>query len=172
AHTLLSPLCLERPNPADSAASPPHGPKPIRGDPGLGGFSQATPPPEVVLTGPSRLILQHFLYQKGECHVAINGEEAVEAYRNSLNSGAPYELICMDIQMPGCNGVEAVKKIRAIEEADGVLSSNGVKILMTTAAEDPKDVIQSFNALCDDYLIKPIQAATLLDKLRSIDLIQ
>ena len=120
----------------------------------------------------SRLMLQHFLYQKGECHVAINGEEAVEAYRNSLNSGAPYELICMDIQMPGCNGVEAVKKIRAIEEADGVLSSNGVKILMTTAAEDPKDVIQSFNALCDDYLIKPIQAATLLDKLRSIDLIQ
>ena len=43
----------------------------------------------------SRLLLQTFLSRHGECHVAVNGREAVEACRTSLERGRRYDLICM-----------------------------------------------------------------------------
>jgi len=46
-----------------------------------------------------------------------------------------------------------------------------VKIMMVTAAEALQDVILSFKAQCDEYLVKPIDAAKLLEKLRKMGLI-
>jgi two-component system chemotaxis response regulator CheY len=97
----------------------------------------------------SRLLLQTFLSRYGECHVAINGKEAVEAFRESQKNGSKYNLICMDIMMAEMDGQTAVREIRALEEASGTLSSNGAKIIMVTALDDVKNVVQSFKALCD-----------------------
>lgn len=119
----------------------------------------------------SRILLQNILSRYGTCHVAVNGEEAVEAFRMARVEAAPYDLICMDIRMPGMDGVEAVRQVRAIETKDGVLSSHGTKIIMQTADTDMKDIVQSFKALCDGYLIKPVSAASLIDELRKMTLI-
>lgn len=69
------------------------------------------------------------------------------------------------------DGVEAVNRIRALEIDDGVLSSNGVKIMMVTSVDDPKEVVGSFQALCDAYLVKPIRAADLSENLHRMQLI-
>jgi two-component system chemotaxis response regulator CheY len=119
----------------------------------------------------SRLLLQTFLSRYGECHVAVNGKEALAAFRDSLESGQTYDLICMDIMMPEMDGQTAIKEIRTIEEAHGTLSSNGVKIIMTTALDDVKNVMQSFNSLCDAYLFKPIDSGKLLAHLRELHLV-
>ena len=73
--------------------------------------------------------------------------------------------------MPEMDGQEAVKQVRAMEEARGVLSHHGVKIIMTTAVTDMKEVMQSFHELCDAYLFKPIDTAKLLSELKSFQLI-
>src|SRR5579871_1029755 len=86
-----------------------------------------------------RLVLQSFLAHYGQCHVAVNGKEAVEAFRIAMGCGQPYDLICMDIMMPEMDGHEAVREIRALEEAGGTLSTHGVKIIMTTALDDVKN---------------------------------
>src|SRR5277367_4581089 len=57
----------------------------------------------------SRLVLRTFLSRYGECHIAVNGKEAVEARRASLERGQRYDLICMDIMMPEMDGREAVR---------------------------------------------------------------
>jgi len=119
----------------------------------------------------SRLLLQTFLSRYGECHLAVNGKEAVEAFRMALDNGSPYNLICMDILMPEMDGTEAVKQVRRLEEARGVLSTHGVKIVMTTGVSDMKEVIRSFEGLCDTYLIKPIDTAELLRHLKSFRLV-
>ena len=120
----------------------------------------------------SRLLLQTFLSRYGECHLAVNGKEAVEAFRMALDNGSPYNLICMDILMPEMDGTEAVKQVRGLEEARGILSTYGVKIIMTTAVSDMKEVIRSFEGLCDAYLIKPIDTAELLRHLESFRLVK
>lgn len=119
----------------------------------------------------SRLFMQTFLSRYGECHIAVNGKEAVEAFRIAIDDGSPYDLICMDIKMPEMDGQEAVKQVRALEEARGVLSNHGVKIVMTTAVTDIKEVMQSFRELCDGYLFKPIDTAKLMSELKSFQLV-
>jgi two-component system chemotaxis response regulator CheY len=119
----------------------------------------------------SRLLLQSFLAQYGECHVAVNGLEAIAAFRAAQESGRRYDLICMDIMMPEMDGQTAVREIRAIEEAAGTLSTNGAKIIMTTAVDDVKNVMKSFNSLCDAYLFKPIDTQKLLGQIRELHLV-
>jgi two-component system chemotaxis response regulator CheY len=121
----------------------------------------------------SRLFLQTFLSRFGECHIAVTGKEAVEAFRMSTDNGSPYDLICMDIMLPEMDGQEAVKQIRAMEQARRAnLPSRGVKIIMTTAVTDIKVVMQSFRDLCDAYLFKPIDTTKLLSELKSFQLVK
>jgi two-component system chemotaxis response regulator CheY len=77
----------------------------------------------------------------------------------------------MDVGLPDMSGVDAVRQIRALEEARGILSTDGAKILMATAADDPRDVVESFKALCDAYLVKPIDPPRLREELRKLGLI-
>jgi two-component system chemotaxis response regulator CheY len=78
----------------------------------------------------------------------------------------------MDIMMPEMDGREAVRQVRALEEAHGVLSSSGVKIIMTTTVDDLKEIIRCFKELCDAYLMKPIDLAQLLVHMRSWQLVR
>ena len=119
----------------------------------------------------SRLLLQTFLSRYGECHIAVNGREAVAAFESALISGEDYHLICMDIMMPEMDGREAVRRIRTLEESRGIHSTAGVKIFMTTAVGDVKEVSRCFMELCDTYLIKPIDLGTLSSHMRSYLLI-
>jgi len=120
----------------------------------------------------SRLIMQEILKVYGPCHIAVNGQEAVEAVRVALEAGEPYSLICLDVMMPELDGQAALRQIRAQEEAKGILSSNGSVIVMTTALNDVKNVSAAYGSLCDMYLTKPIQKAKLLDELRKRKLIE
>jgi two-component system chemotaxis response regulator CheY len=118
-----------------------------------------------------RLLLQSFLAPYGECHIAVNGKEAVAAFRTAQQSGQPYDLICMDIMMPEMDGQDAVREIRALEEAGGTLSTRGAKIIMTTALDDVKNVVQSFKSLCDACLFKPIDTGKLLGHIKDLHLV-
>jgi two-component system chemotaxis response regulator CheY len=119
----------------------------------------------------SRLLLQTFLSRYGECHVAVNGREAVDAFRSALERGERYDLICMDIMMPEMDGREAVRQVRAMEEAKGIALTSGAKIIMTTTVDDIKEVFRCFQELCDAYLLKPIDLAKLLSQMKSYHLI-
>jgi two-component system, chemotaxis family, chemotaxis protein CheY len=119
----------------------------------------------------NRLLLQTFLSRYGECHIAINGKEAVQAFQLSKENGEKYDLICMDIMMPEMDGQEALQKIRRIEEDGGILSTTGVKIIMVTALDDVKSVVSSFRELCDGYVFKPVDLGRLLGQLKSLALV-
>jgi two-component system chemotaxis response regulator CheY len=120
----------------------------------------------------SRLLLQELLAPYGECHVAINGREAVSAYHMALDASRPYDLVCLDIMMPEMDGHAALKEMRALEEYKSIDSTHGARIIMTTALGDVKNVAAAYQALCDGYLVKPVDKGKLLgllDELKVLD---
>lgn len=120
----------------------------------------------------SSLLLQEILKHYGPCQAALDGQKAVEAVRAAIDSGEPYDLICLDIMMPEMDGHEALKEIRALEEAKGIIPIKGVKVVMTTALDDSKNILASFKDQCDIYLTKPVDKAKLLGELRRLKLIE
>jgi len=119
----------------------------------------------------SRKILQALLMPFGECDIAINGDEALEAFSSALGQGARYNLVCLDIGMPGMNGHEVLTEIRSDEEAAGILGLDRTKVVMTTASSDRNDIRAAFHSQCDAYLVKPIRNEMLLEALTNLGLI-
>lgn len=121
----------------------------------------------------SRKLLQQILLPFGEVDVAVNGAEAVEAFKEASKAGAPYELICMDIMMPEMDGQEALKCIRSIERENGIPSADESKVIMTTALDDPKNVVEAYyKGGATSYVPKPIDRQLFLQLLKNIGIIK
>jgi CheY-like chemotaxis protein len=86
--------------------------------------------------------------------VVNDGAEAIEAVR-----GKPYDLVLMDVQMPGIDGLEATRRIRAL-----ALDQAAVPVIAVTANAMEGDDRRCFEAGMDDYISKPIDRARLLGK--------
>jgi two-component system chemotaxis response regulator CheY len=119
-----------------------------------------------------RVALQKLLSPYGECHVAAQGHEAVEAFEMALNAGQSYDLVCLDILMPGLDGRGALKAMRAAERKQGIFSSHGAKIVMVTGLDDMKHVMAAYAELCDGYLVKPVTRENLIKMLNDLKLLQ
>jgi two-component system chemotaxis response regulator CheY len=120
----------------------------------------------------SRRLLQRILSPYGEVDVAIDGKEAIEAFRLAMEEKLPYTVICLDIMLPEIDGQEVLREIRKVEEEKGVHGLKGAKIIMTTALDDTENVMEAFKSQCDAYIVKPIDKKKLLDQLQALGLLQ
>ncbi|MEN6474116.1 MAG: response regulator [Syntrophaceae bacterium] len=118
-----------------------------------------------------RNVLQKFLSPYGESDIAVNGKEAVKAFTMAMQHNPRYDLICLDIMMPEMDGQAVLAAVRGIEKESGIGGHDGVKIIMTTALSDPKNVMQSFREQCDGYLVKPIDKLKLMEMLAELKLV-
>ncbi len=110
----------------------------------------------------SRRFLQMLLQPHARCDVVVDGEEALEAFRMAWEENDPYQLILLDIMMPKMDGQTALREMRSIEKEIGVEERDGVKVVMTTALEDPKNVVEAYyTGGADSYLVKPIDRTKL-----------
>lgn len=119
----------------------------------------------------NRLLLHGILQTYGECHIAVNGQEAVTAFGKALGENAPYDLVCLDIMMPEMDGQETLRRFRKLEEEAGILMTDGVRVIMSTALDDKKNIMTAFREQCDAYLVKPIDTRKLKEHLKSMRLI-
>jgi len=120
----------------------------------------------------ARRLLKRYLSDYGDCDVAVDGHEAVEAFRQAMDEKEPYDLICLDIMMPNMDGREALMAIRQIEHGHGIDGLDGVKVIMTTALGDSKNVIGSFREGCEAYIVKPVEKNKLLEEMENLGLIE
>lgn len=121
----------------------------------------------------SRKLLQTILAPYGDCDMAMNGLEAVDAFKAALEANAPYELICLDIMMPEMDGQEALKIIRGIEKERGLRGPNEAKVVMITALDDPRSVVEAYyKGGATSYIPKPIDKHMFIHLLRNLGLIE
>jgi len=84
---------------------------------------------------------------------ARTGEEALEALRDSR-----FNLVLLDINMPGMGGLETCREIRASSE---------VAIIMLTVRDAENDKVAALDAGADDYVTKPFSTPELLARIRA-----
>ena len=87
--------------------------------------------------------------------VAGTGPEAVE--RAGVTE---FDVLVVDLMLPGYDGVEAVRRLRA--------AGNRTPALMLTARDGATDIVTALDAGADDYLVKPFSFAVLLARLRAL----
>ena len=87
--------------------------------------------------------------------VARNGQEGLE-----LAQSYDYDVIILDLLLPGLDGTEVLRKIRR--------SDSQVPILILTARDAVRDKVAHFEAGADDYLTKPFAFAELLVRVKAL----
>jgi signal transduction histidine kinase/DNA-binding response OmpR family regulator len=94
-----------------------------------------------------------------EIDCAANGAEALEMFSCHPDK---YDLICMDVQMPEMDGLEATRRIRALN----MFKAREIPIIAMTANVFREDVEKCLNAGMNDHVGKPIDFNELLEKLK------
>jgi len=85
--------------------------------------------------------------------IAANGAAAIDCWLAARAGGAPYDRVLMDLHMPGMDGLEATRRIRA-NEAE--LEATRTPILALTANASVEDREACLAAGMDGFLIKPL----------------
>ncbi|MGE4298352.1 MAG: response regulator [Desulfovibrionaceae bacterium] len=115
------------------------------------------------------ITLRALLSDLGACTVRREGEEAVEACRQKLDNGEHFDLIVMDIMMPGMDGITALTAIRAMEEERRLTPREQARVVMLSSTTDPTAPLRSYyRAGANCFLPKPIDFRTLEEALRNI----
>lgn len=115
-----------------------------------------------------RQLVEAYLSPFGQCDLAQDGEEALQAFRHALETAAPYDLVCLDIMMPGMDGHAVLDAIRVMERQRGVCGNDGVKVVMATALSDTKHCIRAFSEGCDHFMSKPVKEEALVAQVREL----
>ena len=113
----------------------------------------------------TRKFMVNFLSKYGECDVTVDGMEAVDAFMMALEDDEPYDLICLDIMMPVMDGYRNLEKERNLPP------EKAVKVIMTTALNEERNVKMAFELGCTVYSGKPIDQGRFEQALQKLELI-
>ena len=103
-----------------------------------------------------RAVIRRGLSEHGHAvEIASTGPEAVDTAGTTA-----FDVVVLDLMLPGFDGVEVVKRLRA--------TGDRTPILMLTARDAARDVVISLDAGADDYLVKPFAFAVLLARIRAL----
>ena len=120
----------------------------------------------------SRRIMMELLTPYGNCDVAKDGKEAIQAFYLAWEERDPYDLICLDVMMPVMDGQEALEKIRDMEKEMGIFGSQEVKVIMVTALDDIKNVIKAYHdGGATSYIVKPVLKESLIKEMKNLGFI-
>lgn len=95
---------------------------------------------------------------RGEGHavdLVADGDEAIE-----WATAYPYDLLVLDVRLPGTDGFGVCRRVRA--------AGSEASILMLTALDDVRDRVTGLDAGADDYLAKPFATVELLARVRAL----
>ena len=119
----------------------------------------------------TRKFMVNFLSKYGECDVTVDGMEAVDAFMMALEDEEPYDLVCLDIMMPVMDGYQALVAIRKLEKDKNIPEEKAVKVIMTTALNEERNVKMAFELGCTIYSGKPINQDRFEQALKKLELI-
>ena len=141
----------------------------VRGHPAL----PATVPLKVLIAEDNEInaiLARALLTRLGHCPTIVgDGNAAVDAWRTAASTGAPFDIVLMDVQMPDSDGLEATRHIRALEAERG---SPRTPIFALTANALAEDRDAALSAGMDSVLTKPLDRERLAAALATLSAVQ
>jgi len=116
---------------------------------------------EMVSRTKLELIMEYF----GDCETVDHGDHALAAFHEAHRDDEPFNLIMLDINLPGMDGIRVLSAIRDAEKELNIEPSRKAKILMTTSYRDKDRIVASVQSGCDDYIGKPFDLNLIRTKL-------
>lgn len=116
---------------------------------------------EMVSRTKLELIMEYF----GNCKTVDHGDDALAAFHEAHRDDDPFNLIMLDINLPGMDGIQLLSAIRNAEKELNIEKSRKAKILMTTSYRDKDRIVASVQSGCDDYIGKPFDLNLICNKL-------
>lgn len=101
----------------------------------------------------ARFLELELKYEGYEVTVCYDGRDALELFKT-----VPFDLIILDVMMPGLNGIEVLRRIR---------QTSLIPIIMLTAKSETMDKVMGLDFGADDYLTKPFEIEELLARIRN-----
>jgi CheY-like chemotaxis protein len=98
--------------------------------------------------------------------IAVDGQNAIDSFKELLSAGVSYSLIFLDVKMPRKDGIDTLKEIRTIEREMHLPPEKITKIIMTTGTDDDATLANAYDALCDGYVVKPYDYSTIISQLQ------
>ena len=95
-------------------------------------------------------------------HEAENGQDALDKLWQGQNANDPFHLVISDWNMPEMTGIDLLKRVRMAPDWKGLPF-----LLLTTDSEKAK-IVEAVQAQVSNYMVKPIDADTLKEKLSRI----
>lgn len=120
----------------------------------------------------SSKMLEGILKPYGVCVSSESSEDGFELFMTALEAGEPFDVICLDVGLPGLDGIELLDEIRHTEEEKGIIGEAGAKVFVVSGACDLNTFVDASEAGCTTFLCKPIDAKKILSELRRFKLIQ
>ena len=106
----------------------------------------------------NRLVFQDMICSRGLVPTeAANGKEAIIKAKKAFKSGNPYQLLLLDLHMPGMDGFEVARKLK--NEPFG----SDMKIILLTSVGQKGDTARCKELGISGYLLKPVEQRELLD---------
>ncbi len=102
----------------------------------------------------ARLLELELSFEGYQVTKASDGIEALEAYRNGT-----WDLILLDVMLPGLSGIELLRRIRA--------NDFDTPVILLTAKNSVEDKVSGLDLGADDYITKPFQIEELLARIRA-----
>ena len=120
----------------------------------------------------SRQVLAAHLAGLAETVLCGSGAEAVDAASAAIASGAPFDVVFLDIIMPHMDGHETLVRLREVEDDAGVAPENRMRAVMVTSMDDETNTMTAlFDGQVAAYLVKPPNRSELLEKLVTLGLL-
>ena len=106
------------------------------------------------------------------CDSVSTHEQAVEMFQDKMHGDDPYQLIIIDIDLPDGNGIDLLRKIRALEVTENPTDYKPVHALFQTVSDHPDHKTETMSLGSCAYLVKPVRKNLLLDVLELHDLLE
>ncbi|MFZ5425902.1 MAG: response regulator [Thermodesulfobacteriota bacterium] len=116
--------------------------------------------------------LNQLLLPLGRNRMAYSGEDAIARVEESIASGDGFDVILMDVIMPGIDGLKTVSEIVRLFNEKRIPLERRPKIVMLSSVEERETQIDALYACgADHYIMKPVDEEVLLGALKELGVI-